>query len=48
MLKTETPHEDLGIDDFDRKTPETKAKRLAAQIAKLGYKVTLTPAAQAA
>jgi len=48
MLKTGTPHEDLGIDDFDRKTPETKAKRLAAQIAKPGYKVTLTPAAQAA
>ena len=48
MINNGSPHKDLGIDYFDRRTPETKAKRLAAQLGKLGYQVTLTQAAQAA
>jgi transposase len=42
MLKNGTFHQDLGVAYFDRRSPETKAKRLARQIAKLGYEVTLT------
>ena len=45
MINNGSPHKDLGIDYFDRRTPETKAKRLAAQLGKLGYQVTLTQAA---
>src|SRR5208282_4682689 len=44
MLKNGTLHQDLGADYFDRRSPESKAKRLARQIAK----VTLQPAAKAA
>ena len=47
MISNKTPHKDLGADYFDRLTPETKAKRLAAQLGKLGYEVTLTPVAKA-
>lgn len=48
MLKNRTVHHDLGAAYFDRRTPESKAKRFAAQIAKLGYEVTLRPLANAA
>jgi transposase len=48
IINNGTPHHDLGIQYFDRRTPETKAKRLAAQIVKLGYQVTLTQIAEAA
>lgn len=48
MLRNGVFHQDLGADYFDRQSPETKAKRLARQIAKLGYQVTLQPAAKAA
>jgi transposase len=48
MLKDGTFHEDLGAGYFDRRSPETKVKRLARQIAKLGYEVTLQPIAKAA
>jgi transposase len=48
MLKNGTFHQDLGVDYFDRRSPESKVKRLARQIAKLGYEVTLQPAAKAA
>ncbi|HTR11841.1 MAG TPA: hypothetical protein VMI72_00965 [Roseiarcus sp.] len=48
MLKKGTYHQDLGVDYFDCRSPESKVKRLARQIAKLGYEVTLQPAAKAA
>lgn len=48
MLKDGTLHQDLGAAYFDQRSPESKAKRLARQIAKLGYEVTLQPPAKAA
>jgi transposase len=48
MLKNGTFHHDLGAAYFDRRSPEAKVKRLARQIAKLGYEVTLQPKAKAA
>jgi len=48
MLKDGTFHQDLGAAYFDRRSPETKVKRLARQITKLGYEVTLQPRANAA
>ena len=48
MLKDGTEHHDLGIAYFDKRTPETKVKRLVRQIAKLGFEVTLQPTAKAA
>ena len=48
MLKDATGHNDLGVAYFDRRSPEAKVKRLARQIAKLGYEVTLQPNANAA
>jgi hypothetical protein len=41
-------HQDLGADHFDRRSTEIKARRLAAQIAKLGYQVELRPLPEAA
>ena len=41
MLKGGTEHQDLGANHFDRRSIEIKAKRLAAQIAKLGYQVEI-------
>ena len=43
-----TFHHDLGAAYFDRRAPEAKVKRLARQIARLGYDVTLRPSAKAA
>ncbi len=48
MLKSGAPHRDLGADYFDRRTPEAKAKRLLAQLAKLGFAAQLQPLADAA
>ncbi len=48
MLKNGIFHNDLGADHFDRRSRQTKAAHLAKQIAKLGYQVTLQPAAHAA
>jgi len=48
MLKSGTPHRDLGADYFDRRAPEAKAKRLLAQLAKLGFAAQLQPLADAA
>ncbi|MBV8110114.1 MAG: hypothetical protein JO012_10160 [Hyphomicrobiales bacterium] len=48
MLKNGTFHQDLGVTYFDRRSPESKVKRLVRQIAKLGYDVTLQPTAKAA
>ena len=42
------PHEDLGADHFDRRACEIKARRLAAQIKKLGFDVEVRPPLQAA
>jgi transposase len=48
MLEDGTFHQDLGAAYFDRRSPEAKVKRLARQIARLGYDVTLQPSAKAA
>jgi transposase len=48
MVKNGTAHHDLGADYFDRRSPQAKAKRLVAQLSKLGFAVTLQPAAAAA
>lgn len=48
MLKDGTEHQDLGADHFDRRSTEVKAKRLVAQLTKLGYGVELKPIAEAA
>jgi len=48
ILKNGVPHEDLGIDYFDKRKPEAKVKRLVAQLAKLGFEASLTPLANAA
>ena len=47
MLKSGTEHQDLGANHFDRRSIEIKAKRLAAQIAKLGYQVEIRQMTQA-
>jgi len=48
ILKDGVPHEDLGVDYFDKRKPEAKVKRLVAQIAKLGFEATLKPLPKAA
>lgn len=48
MLKDGTFHQDLGAAYFDRRSPEAKVKRLARQIARLGFEVTLQPSTKAA
>jgi len=48
MLKDGTHHQDLGANHFDNRSTEIRAKRLAAQIAKLGFEVELRPMAVAA
>src|SRR5262245_56814951 len=48
MLKDGTQHQDLGANHFDHRSTEIRAKRLAAQIAKLGFQVQLRPLAEAA
>jgi hypothetical protein len=40
-VKNGTEHHDLGADHFDRRSTDIKARRLAAQIAKLGFQVEL-------
>ncbi len=48
MLKNGTCHHDLGADYFDRRSPKAKAKRLLAQLSRLGFEVTLQPLVEAA
>ena len=48
ILKDGAPHKDLGSGFFDKRTPDAKIKRLIGQIAKLGFKATLQPIAEAA
>jgi transposase len=45
MLKSGQPHRDLGANYFDHRSPEAKAKRLIAQLAKLGFAARLQPLA---
>ena len=47
MLRDGTLYHDLGPDHFRRTSPETHAKRLVQQIAKLGFTCTIEPTAQA-
>ena len=48
MLKDGTEHRDLGTNHFDRRSADTKAKRLVNQVTKLGFQVRLEPLTQAA
>jgi transposase len=48
MLKNGTEYQDLGSDHFDRRSKDAKAKRLTAQLAKLGFDVRITPLPAAA
>jgi len=48
MLKDGRQHVDLGADYFDRRPTEAKARRLVAQLNKLGYEVQIQPIAAAA
>ncbi|WP_176591635.1 MULTISPECIES: IS110 family transposase [unclassified Sphingobium] len=47
MLTNGVVHQDLGIDHFDRRSAECKARRLVAQLTKLGFQVELQPIAEA-
>ena len=48
MLKDGVEHHDLGADHFDRRSTDVKAKRLVAQLTKLGFDVALQPLKKAA
>ena len=48
MLKDGIEHQDLGADHFDRRSTDFKAKRLVAQLTKLGFEVALQPLEKAA
>ena len=43
MLRDGTLYQDLGVQHFNRTSPETQAKRLARQIERLGFTCTLEP-----
>jgi transposase len=43
MLKNGDEHHDLGVDHFDRRATDVKAKRLVSQLNKLGFDVALRP-----
>ena len=48
LLKDGTHHQDLGVDHFDRRSSEAKARHHVAQLARLGFRVELQTIAQAA
>ena len=48
MLRDGTFYQDLGADHFRRLSPESHARRLARQIAQLGFVCTITPATEEA
>jgi transposase len=48
MLKDGTEHHDLGAVHFDHRSTAAKARRLVAQLAKLGYAAQLQPLPEAA
>ena len=45
MLKDGTFYADLGAAHFDRRRPETQARRLVKRLADLGFSVQLKPVA---
>jgi transposase len=47
MLKDGTFYNDLGATHFDRRRPETQARRLVKRLAQLGFSVELKPVATA-
>jgi hypothetical protein len=48
MLKDGVEHHDLGADHFNKRSTDFKAKRLVAQLTKLGFEVAIQPIAKAA
>lgn len=48
ILKNGTPHCDLGVDHFNRRSTDDQAKRLVSQLTKLGFDVQIQPKAEAA
>ena len=48
MLKNSVQHKDLGANHFDRRPTDIKAKRLVAQLNKLGFEVAIQPKEKAA
>ncbi len=48
MLKDGVEHHDLGADHFDKRSTGFKAKRLVAQLTRLGFEVALQPVEEAA
>ena len=48
MLKDGVEHHDLGANHFDQRSTEFNAKRLVAQLTKLGFDVVLQPIEKAA
>ena len=48
MLTNGVQHQDLGANHFDRRASDFKAKRLVAQLNKLGFEVALQPLEKAA
>jgi transposase len=48
ILKNGTEHHDLGADHFNRRSTEDQAKRLVAQLTRLGFEVQLQRTAEAA
>ena len=48
VLRDDRAYQDLGVDYFQKVPPEQKAQRLAAQLRKLGYNVTLEARPRAA
>ena len=47
MLKDGTFYTDLGANHFDRRRPDTQARRLVKRLAELGFSVELKPVAAA-
>ena len=48
IISRGTAYQDLGADYFDRRSADHKARRLVAQLNKLGFDVQIQPAAEAA
>lgn len=48
IILRKEPYRELGGDYFERRKPESTARRLARQIERLGFQVTLAPIADAA
>jgi transposase len=48
VILRKEPYRELGADYFEKRRPEATARRLAKQIERLGFEVTLAPVAAAA